>query len=136
MGAACKKSKTTTPDPVYPAGLRAKINGVIWTPQYINKVTSSGGGMYSFEFDGTDSATHQALYIQVSSFTGRGVHTITATNDMAFYAIDTGGAVVQIAATSGQIDITALNDTAVGGTFNFVSADGTTVTDGTFNVNF
>jgi hypothetical protein len=132
---ACSKSSSSVPDPVYPKGIHAKINGDTWTAQYANKVTSSGGGMNSFEFDGTDSATHQTIYLLVTAFSGRGAHNLTSLSiDKAYYKVDTGTA-APVYATSGSINITAMNDTAWGGTFNFV-AGSKTITDGTFNVNF
>jgi hypothetical protein len=137
--AACKKSdNTTTPDPVYPAGMHAKINGNTWTPEYVNKVTSSGGGHYSIQIDGTDSATHETISILLPDFSGRGVHNLSATSyDKAYYSLDTGSftAPVQVNATSGQINVTSINDTSVGGTFYF-TAGSKTITEGTFNVSF
>ena len=132
---ACSKSSNSTPDPVYPKGLHAKINGLSWNAQYVNKVTSTGGSLNSFEFDGTDSATHETIYIFVSAFAGRGGHNLTSASiDKAYYTVDTGTA-LPVYATSGSINITAINDTAWGGTFDFV-AGSKIITDGTFNVTF
>jgi hypothetical protein len=133
---SCKKSKNTTVDPVYTAGIHAKVNGVNYTAQYVNKISATGAGHYSIQFDGPDSTTHIILSIELPDFTGRGVRNLTATSaDKAYYEIDRVAVPIPIYATSGQVNITALNDTAVGGTFYF-TAGSNTITDGTFNVSF
>lgn len=134
----CKKSSSTSPDVFQTAGMHAKINNVAWAAEYINHSSVTGGGHYSLEFDGKDSATNESIHIVLPDFTGKGVRNITATSaDQAYYTLDTSFVVpaVKVYATTGQVNITAINDSTASGTFNFTASD-KTITDGTFNISF
>lgn len=133
---ACTKSKSSGPDPVYPLGIYAKINGVAWKAAYVNSVIGSGSGGYSMELDGPDSLNAERLMIEIPSFGGRGTANITlAGPNKAYYSLDTNFVPAPVYATSGQIKVTSLDDSTMGGTFNFV-AGSKTITDGTFYVHF
>jgi len=131
---SCKKSKSSTPDPVIPAGIFATINGVKFTASQTSTSSITGGSLNSIEITGYDS-TGKTIDLRINNFMTRGTYNIPQVNDSAFYSTDYGALVSPIAATSGTISIEAVNDTAVGGTFSY-NAAGTIVTSGTFYVNY
>jgi hypothetical protein len=128
---ACKKSKSSTPDPVIARGMHAKINGVAWAATYISYISA---GNY-IDVSGYDSATGKTVDLRIGNFKTRGTFNIPQANDSAFYASDYGVLLTPLVATSGTIAIQAVNDTAVGGSFSF-TAGSITVTEGTFNSNY
>jgi len=133
---ACKKSKnTTTPDPVLPAGIFAKINGVPWTGQQMSISSISGTGTGDFvEITGYDS-TGKTIDLRILNFMKKGTFSVPQANDSIFYSIDYGALSTPQVAKSGSISIEIVNDTAVGGTFSFTT-DSVTVTEGTFKGNY
>jgi hypothetical protein len=135
LTAACHKTKTTsTPDPVFPAGMHAKINGEPWTGTYLSYVSDLGGSLANIDFSGYDS-TGRTIDFRVNNFKTRGTYTIPQRNDSAFYTTDFNTFNSFVVATSGTISIQAVNDSMIGGTFSF-TAGNISVTEGTFYVNY
>jgi Family of unknown function (DUF6252) len=137
---ACKKKEKVTPPVqidtvVYMPGVHATVNGAPWNNYNVDNTSVTGGGHYNFEYGGTDT-NFVKVSIYIDDATGTGVHNLSTTSaDKAYYMMDTGTAPVKVYATSGQINITSLNDSNVQGTFNF-TAGSNTVTNGTFNMKF
>ena len=132
--AACKKSTTSTPDPVIAAGMSAKINGVPWVAQWFSRETDMGGGENNFIFSGYDS-TGKSIKFKVKNFKNRGNFNIPQANDSAYFALDYNTFMSPEIGTTGKIAIQAVNDTAVGGTFNF-STSNYIITEGSFYINY
>ena len=133
ISAGCKKSKSSTPDPVIPKGFSAKINGTAWAAASISFFSLTGTPNY-LEFDGSDS-TGRSIMFRIKNFTNRGTYNIPTANDSAFYSTDFGSFDTVQIATSGKISIQAVTDSTVGGTFSF-TAGSIAVTEGSFNVNY
>ncbi len=129
--AACKKSSTTTPDPVMARGMSAKINGVPWVAQWFS-YESTIGGTNDVIFSGYDS-TGRSIEFRINNFKNRGTYNIPQKNDSAFYALDYNVFSSPEIATTGKVSIQALTDSTVGGTFSFSTAN-YIVTEGSFNV--
>jgi len=133
MWLACKKSKNNGPDPVIPRGMSAKINGVQWTADLSTLSYMSFGDYVVLTAYDTSGKT---IEFRIDHFKNRGSYTVPQTNDSIFYSATGYGLLSSgLAATAGNITIQAVNDTAVGGTFNF-TADTVVVTDGSFYMNY
>lgn len=151
---SCKKTNTVTP--VNP-GFYGTVNGVkkaFNTGAEVQRVNAGTGGNYSFQFSGVTSDTC-GLVINISSQNPitKGTYAVNGINVngvgpfFSYYSTTNGAAGIYItgaAPYTGTVTITSLSSTNVQGTFNGSlyetnpgnTARTTTITNGTFNLNF
>lgn len=123
----------TKPDPIIPAGMHAKINGVAWTANYVSHI-SILGGMHYIEVSGYDTSG-KSIKLVINNFKSRSTYVVPSSKDSAFMALDYNVFADKQGARDGKITIQAINDSMVGGAFHFVT-DSFDVTEGTFYVNY
>jgi hypothetical protein len=90
--------------------------------------------MHYIEVSGYDT-TGRSLKLVINNFKSKTSYIVPTAKDSAFYALDYNVFANPQPARNGKITIQAINDSMVGGSFNF-NTDSTNITEGTFYVNY
>jgi len=128
---SCSKKSSSpavvTPVTTSPYFMKATINGSSFNAYTIETDTASGLRVTL----GYESQTSAFPYINLS-ITATAIGTYSIDGFDALAQIDSSASSGAVNASYGSITISAINDTAVTGTFYFTCTDSTRVTNGTF----
>jgi len=127
-------NKNTENFPIIPFGVSADYNGsrrINSESVYAQLQTGSMGSFVYFEaYDSADNF----MEFQIFNYRTLGTSAVPSGTVSIYYFSNYGATMDTV--RSGQLTIVEYTDTTVGGTFNFITASGLVVSNGSFNVNY